>query len=168
MATIYLDNLINPRQAKSSTTVLSKETNPHQSIFSDLHLDLVTVKNPGVGLTPVESKDIKSDVNLDAIKNSLYNIFSTMPGQKILSPSFGSNLNQYLFEPIDVVRAHLIGNDVLAAISKFEPRIQVINIEVYPYIDQQMYQIKLVYQFLNKPIKLNTTIQLQSNNITIL
>lgn len=169
MATIYLDNLINPRQVNSSTTTPSKEEATSKPIYTDLHLDLQIAKNVGVGLNALNSNDIEVDNNATAIKNSLYNIFSTKPGQKILTPSFGASLDQYLFESVDVMGGKIIGNDILNAISTFEPRIQVINIEVYPKPDELMYYIILVYQLNSVGNKTYTSqIQIEPNNITVI
>jgi phage baseplate assembly protein W len=168
MATIYLDNLINPRQTQYSATLPSKEPVKVMSTYTDLHLDLTISKNIGIGLNPQTSNDIEVDNDTAAIRNSLYNIFTTIPGQKILSPSFGSNLSQYLFEKVDSIRGKIIGNDILRAITTFEPRVDVVNIEVYPMPDQLMYHVILVYQLAGNNNTFRTPIQIFPNNIQIL
>jgi phage baseplate assembly protein W len=168
MATIYLDNLINPRQTNSSATTVSKETPSTGPIYTDLHLDLVIAKNAGVGLNAHDSDDIEIDEDTAAIKNSLYNIFSTIPGQKLLTPSFGASLDQYVFESVDTMRGKIIGEDILRAITTFEPRIQVLNIEVYPKPDELMYYIILVYQLVGLNKVYRNQIQVESNNIKVI
>jgi phage baseplate assembly protein W len=168
MATIYLDNLINPRQTNSSANTPSKESVSTEAIYTDLHLDLVISKNVGVGLNAHDSNDIEIDEDVAAIKNSLYNIFSTIPGQKLLTPSFGASLDQYVFESVDTMRGKIIGDDILRAITTFEPRIQVLNIEVYPMPDQLMYYIILVYQLVGLNKTYRNQIQVESNNIKVI
>jgi hypothetical protein len=168
MATIYLDNLINPRQTQYSTTLPSKEPVKVMSVYTDLHLDLTMAKNVGIGLNPQTSNDIQVDNDVAAITNSLRNIFTTIPGQKILSPSFGSNLNQYLFEKVDNIRGKIIGNDILRAITTFEPRVSIVNIEVYPLPDQLMYHVILIYKLAGNNNIFKTPMKIFSNNIQIL
>lgn len=168
MATIYLDNLINPRQTLYSTILPSEEPSKIEAIYTDLHLDLSLIKNVGIGTNAQKSNDIQVDIDVAAIRNSLYNIFTTKPGQKILSPSFGSNLGQYLFERVDSIRGKIIGNDILTAITTFEPRVSVVNIEVYPMPDQLMYQIILIYKLTDGGTTFRTPIQITPNNIQIL
>jgi len=168
MATIYLDNLFNPRQIQSSTTLPDKNPTKVAAIYTDLHLDLTNSKNVGLGLDPQNSNDIVVDNDLNAIKNSLYNIFTTIPGQKILSPSFGSNLSQYLFEIVDVVRGKIIGDNILKTINTFEPRVEILNIEVYPLPDKLMYHIILIYKLAGNNNIFKTPIQIFPNNIQIL
>jgi phage baseplate assembly protein W len=168
MATIYLDNLFNPRQTQNPTTLPDRSPVNVMPIYTDLHLDLTNSKNIGLGLNPQNANDIEVDNDVNAIKNSLYNIFTTIPGQKVLSPSFGSNLSQYLFEAVDSTRGKIIGDNILRTINIFEPRVDILNIEVYPLPDQLMYHIILIYKLIGKASTFKTPIQIFPNNIQIL
>jgi phage baseplate assembly protein W len=136
MAIIDLNNLIQPKQVNSSGISVSKQVQVTTPIYSDLHLDLTTSETPnqsvGIGLNPVESRDIASDSDIQAIKNSLRNLFTTIPGQKVLNPTFGCSLLKYLFEPVSVLGANAIGNDINNAITQFEPRVSVVSVYVLP------------------------------------
>ena len=88
--------------------------------YSDLHLDL---SNP-------ISKDITSDFDESAVRNSILNLFNTVPGQNLLNPEYGLNLLQYLFEPINETSGRQIGNDIVAGINTYEPRVLVKNVEI--------------------------------------
>ena len=46
------------------------------------------------------SSKVDKLVNVNAIKNSLHNIFSWTPGERILNPEFGSKLRKLLYEGI--------------------------------------------------------------------
>jgi phage baseplate assembly protein W len=133
VATILLQTL-----AKPTTT-----TQPFT--YSDLHLDLEYeyLLNNELHKIP-EIKDIKVDYDLAAIKNSIINIFLTIPGQKILNPFFGLNLIQYVFEPCDEYTAQLIGQRIQAGITTFEPRVILTKIQVISQPSSQSYQITLV------------------------
>lgn len=168
MATIYTNNLIKPRQVYSPTNFPAKETISKGPIYTDLHLDLELKRKIGVGLNPSNANDILVDTDTDAIRNALYNIFTTKPGQKLLTPDFGANLEQFLFEPIDQIRAQIIGNKIYDVVSRYEPRITSLKIQVTPITDQNTYYVVFVYKLLNKGTDQSFSIQIErNNNITI-
>lgn len=126
--------------------------------YSDLHLDFTN---------PVE-RDIKADYDEAAIKNSLVNLLNTLPGQNILNPAYGLNLNQYLFMPASESIASLIGETILKQVGLYEPRVNVNNINVDVNPDEQLYTITLSILIL--PINKNINIigLLTSNGFSIL
>lgn len=100
-------------------------------LYQDLKLDLAfdyTQNNQF--LKTSEIKDIQVDYDYAAIRNSIFNLFTTIPGQKVLNPVFGINLIQYLFRPVNTTTANDIGKAVLKGITTFEPRVSVVNINV--------------------------------------
>jgi len=167
MATIYIDNLVKPKEVNSPTNYPSKETIPNQHVYTDLHLDLIMGKNVGNGLNPVNSNDIVADYDSNAIRNSLYNIFTTRKGQKLLDPNFGGNLDQYLFESINNVKAKILGDSIVQAINAYEPRISVESVQVMPLPDQNQYHVIFVYSVLNIGKTDTFKINFQANNIDI-
>lgn len=123
--------------------------------YSDLHLDFTPVYlTPLYGsytqhnelLKDAEIIDIVADYDLGAIKNSIKNLFLTIPGQKILNPFFGLNLVQYLFEACDEDMANLIGNEIVRGISTFEPRISLIKVTVIAQPEYQQYTITITFR----------------------
>ncbi len=148
MATIDLNNFVRPKNVNKPQTILSEKVEVVKSVYTDLHLDLTMAKNIGVGNSPATTNDILVDTDIDAIKNSIRNIFTTRKGQKILTPEFGSSLEQYLFEPITEIYARAIGDDILTSIEKYEPRIQVLKVLVAPIPDENQYNISVSYKFL--------------------
>ncbi len=108
---------------------------------SDLKIDY-TKTNPLNNFK--EQKDLKANYDVDAVKNSIFNIFTTIPGQKLLNPIFGLNLLQFLFTGITSANAKLLGDTILRGIVKFEPRLSVDKINVAPDIENQQYIVGLV------------------------
>jgi len=99
--------------------------------FSDIHLDIKqNVVKTGDSRTAPYRKDIAADYDESAIRNSIINIFNTSPGERFLIPTFGSNLRAYLFRPVTQSTAQDIGNTVLNAVEKWEPRVIVENVTV--------------------------------------
>lgn len=148
MATIDLNNLVRPKQVNNSYTSPSKKVEVVKTVYTDLHLDLKLAQTIGLGKTPSDANDILVDNDIEAIRNSIRNIFTTRKGQKLLTPEFGSSLEQYLFEPITEIYARAIGDDILTAIERYEPRIEVLKVYVLPNPDENQYNISVAYKFL--------------------
>lgn len=158
MAVIDLNNLVRPKQRNNPSSIVSSVIEKPDPIYTDLHLDLMGANNIGLGTNSVKSGDILVDYNLDAIKNSLRNIFTTKKGQKILNPTFGSALEQYLFTQITDANAKAIGNEILNDVKKHEPRININNIFVNPRVDEGLYYISIYYTILD--IKKDNIVQI--------
>jgi hypothetical protein len=108
---------------------------PITYVFSDFDMEL-SKQNDG---------DILMDTDIDSIENSIGNILRTRRGSRRWYPTFGSMLEQTLFEPMDKQTAHLIGIEILNAIQTWEPRVSVNNINVYPNYDYNQYDIHLSF-----------------------
>jgi phage baseplate assembly protein W len=148
VASVDLNNLVKPRQTnylKNSPSVVVQKP---VTVYTDLKLDLTPTSSVGLGLNVAKSNDIVVNTDYDAIRNSIRNIFTTKPGQKLLTPNFGSSLEKYLFEPITDIMAKIIGNEILNQIETFEPRIEVLNVNVAPQSEFNQYNIQIVYTFL--------------------
>jgi len=112
--------------------------------YSDLHLDLQYQYLVNHELQrKYEITDVLVDYDLGAIRNSIVNMFLTIPGQKILNPYFGLNLAQYLFQPCDEDTAYLIGQEIQKGITTFEPRVQINLIQVIAQPDSNSFFITL-------------------------
>lgn len=68
---------------------------------------------------------LKNLVDVDAVKNSVHNIFTWIKGERILDPEFGTDLRKYLYEPITEKNAEQIIAEIKTAILKFDPRVEV-------------------------------------------
>lgn len=135
MATIDLNNLIRPKQVNSQSTNVTQQVSTNTPVYVDLHLDFTIEQSIGIGSNPVQSKDILVDNNIEAVKNSMRNIFTTKRGEKVLSPNFGCSLEQFLFEPVTQLGGKSIGDTIYNGITQFEPRVEVIkvNVQTSPY-----------------------------------
>jgi phage baseplate assembly protein W len=147
MATVRLDNLSKPRFKNLPEGDLKKEYT-NLPIFTDLKLDLEMAKSIGNGLNVVYSNDIVVSTNREAIKNSIYNIFSTKKGEMILNPTFGSSLDMFLFEKVTPIMGKKIGDTIYSTIKQYEPRIVLNRVDVYPRPDENLYRINIVYRYL--------------------
>jgi phage baseplate assembly protein W len=151
MATVRLDNLVRPKQINTQQVSVKEETFQGSS-YVDLHLDLKMSVAVGTGVRPGVSNDIKVSFDETAIKNSIYNILYTKPGQKVLDPGFGTEIHKFLFEPVSEIRGDALGHYILNNLSKFEPRINIEEVIVNVEADDNLYKITVLYNIpsLNK------------------
>ena len=113
--------------------------------YSDLEFDLTINYTKNGALNNIrEQSDVRADYDINAIKNSIFNIFTTIPGQKILNPTFGINLLYLLFTGITTSNARSLGDIVLKGINKYEPRVNVDNINITTDIENQTYTIDMI------------------------
>lgn len=116
-------------------------------VYKDLTLDLAStqIESPGITL-PTPGSDIKASFDLAAINNSLTNLFNTLPGQRFLFPEYGLDLYQFLFEPVTPENGELIGDAVFRAVTTYEPRITVKNVNVGVDIDNNQYYLTVIIE----------------------
>lgn len=92
-----------------------------------------------------ENGDLKISTELEAIKNSLRNIMSTLKGERRMLPEFALNLWYLLYEPIDETTALEIGQNVLGAIVDWDNRIEITDLQIEPIYDKNCYEIVIVF-----------------------
>lgn len=114
--------------------------------YVDLHLDLNTSYNLNNFLYQKdEVNDIGLDYDVDAIRNSLYNLFTTTPGEKILTPDYGLDIRQYLFVPATVEIGESIRDEIHRQVRIYEPRIKINNIHITIMEDVNEFDISIYY-----------------------
>ena len=128
------------------------------TIYRDIDLNVnVGIVKGNSAASPENLKDLNTSVNFEAIKNSLINLITTFPGQKILNPEFGMNFGDLLFLPVSKARATVVGETISNTVAGFEPRIQVTFIEVTADIENQEYELDIeitIPEFNNNPLNL--------------
>lgn len=123
------------------------------------------VNKAGILAPKTQNAEGNSDLgmlkNEQAILEAVYNILLTQPGERVMNPDFGCDLNQYLFAPIDDNTAFSILKSVEAAVIQSEPRVIKIEIEVEPKPDENTFiiDIYLTLDTSNDPVKLTTTLE---------
>ena len=102
-------------------------------------------------------RDMKVAFDLNAIRNSINNLFNTLPGERLLLPDYGCDLRQYIFEPISESNARFIGRTITQALKQWEPRVTLVSMNIDAYIERAEYDITLVLEvpFLVRGEKLN-------------
>lgn len=113
--------------------------------YSDLHLDITQseILVSGERNRTIKKKDIELDYDYQAILNSVMNILGTLPGERQLLPNFGCNLLGFIGLPVSTTTGDMIGDKILRAIKRWEPRVIVDYIDVVGYPDEHLYEIKI-------------------------
>jgi len=134
MGKIVLDNL----------PLMKDRKGPY--LYTDLHLDLGSSNNNNNFLFQnPEVTDLQLDYDVKAITNSLYNLFTTMPGEKILNPDYGMDLKRYLFAPATVEVAKSIREEIYRQVRVYEPRVKLTDVNIVIMEDANEFDISIYY-----------------------
>lgn len=66
----------------------------------------------------------------DHIDQAIGLVLATAPGERAMRPDFGCDLHRFEFETIDAAAVARIEADVRAALDRWEPRVEVLSVEV--------------------------------------
>lgn len=85
--------------------------------------------------------------SLEAYKVNLYNFFMTEKKERYLNPGLGSNLMQYLFsQSPDPDLNRSIQETISFEVERFFPRLEIIQITVDEYPDENTVQINIRFR----------------------
>ena len=118
--------------------------------YSDL--DLTFTKNP-IG-------DIYKKTNAAAVKQAVKNLLMTNFGEKPFDPYYGGDLNNFLFELNDGIDEEDIEEQVEQAISNYEPRAKVINVEAFSNPDRNDIRVTVVFKIVSTSEQVSLTVDL--------
>lgn len=77
------------------------------------------------------------------INQSIRIILSTMPGERVMRPTFGSRLHELVFEPMNPETATRARRLVEEALRLWEPRITVTDVEIHLAQDDSRHEGQL-------------------------
>jgi len=98
------------------------------------------------------SRDLIALKNANAIARSVKNIVFTLPGEKFFDENFGSRITASLFENINDVTASIIVDEITHSISKYEPRVELIEVKAFPDYDNNTFDIMIVYEIIGADV----------------
>ena len=90
--------------------------------------------------------------NASAISRALKNIVLTGRGEKFFDPDFGSGVSESLFENLDEVTALNIKDEIEYSIVNYEPRVNLINIEINPNYDNYEFDTVIRYEIIGADV----------------
>lgn len=106
-------------------------------------------------------KDIVLRTNEDSVSQSIRNILKTNFYEKPFDPKYGANLRALLFELSSPFIEIQLKNQIQTAISNYEPRANIISIDVSADIDGNSYSVTIMFSTLNSQNPQTLTVSLE-------
>lgn len=70
------------------------------------------------------------------IEASIVVILRTARGERVMRPEFGSSIHDFVFAPNNATTAGLLAYHVREALARWEPRIELMDVDVRPNLDR--------------------------------
>lgn len=121
------------------------------STYADFHKDLT--------LSPINF-DLARKVDEDAIKESIKNLILTDRGERLFQPNVGCGIRRILFENAGPETSILAKQLIKETIDAYEPRVNLIGVDVIFNVDLNNANIIITFNVINKeePIVFNITL----------
>jgi len=68
--------------------------------------------------------------NLELVKRDILNHFATPMGSRVMLPSFGTRIFEYLFDPFDEYTKNAIIEDAVRVVAS-DPRVELVSVDVF-------------------------------------
>ena len=120
--------------------------------YSDLDLDFFASRT---------TKDIARKTGEEAIKRSVRNLILTNFYEKPFRPAIGSNAAKLLFDNMTPLVSNFLRDAIYEVIQNYEPRVEVLDVQVKMDYDNNGYNVKLDFVVLNRNEPLTTIIFLE-------
>ena len=110
-------------------------------VYSDIDMKLRKVSG---------SNDISKVTDDSAINQSLLSLLNTSQGERLFNLKYGTKIKKLLFEPMDILTANRLIQEIENAILNWESsRIHILDLKLNINYDTQAYDVSLEYQILN-------------------
>ena len=91
------------------------------------------------------TKDLTILKNENAIARSVRNLIQTIPTERFFNPILGSEVHDSLFNFVDYGTASVISQQIETTLANFEPRIDNVQVEVFPRPDDSEFEINIFF-----------------------
>ena len=135
---VRLDNL--------KLTSIEKNSLDSGYLYKDIKFDISLTRFNGQelysGAAPVDIGELQDG---QSVINSVKNILTTTPGQKLLNPTFGLDFRSYLFEPVNTTTSFFLGQFIYNNLGVQEPRVRLEAVEIEGSPEQNQYDIQISF-----------------------
>ncbi len=107
------------------------------------------------------SNDLAIKTNEDSVKEALKNLILTMKGEWLMQPNKGSDVLRFLFDNMTAPILKVLETNIIDTIKNYEPRINLLNVEVIPEYDNNKVAVNITYYIRNSEIPISVTIFLE-------
>jgi phage baseplate assembly protein W len=90
--------------------------------------------------------DLIAIKNETAIARSIRNLVLTYQGERFFNPILGSKVSRLLFESVDEITASAIQEEIKTTINNFEPRVNLLSVDVSPDFDNGEFNVTVRYE----------------------
>lgn len=108
------------------------DSDPYYVIATALNIGYYEAKDKYEEWKKSAKYNVGKLINVKAVQNSLHQIFTWIPGERIINPEFGSNIRKYLYEGITQQNVEMITAEIHHCVSEWEPRViidRVVNVQ---------------------------------------
>jgi phage baseplate assembly protein W len=85
----------------------------------------------------------------EAIKNNIINFFLTNPGERLMNPSFGGGLRNFIFEQLAEENISIVKSNVQEKLNIFFPNVNIIEFDMNSNPDKYSLTIFIKYSIKN-------------------
>ena len=98
-----------------------------------------------------------------SVREVMLNILLTRPGERLMRPTFGAGLMDFIHQPNNQTTRHLIGDVIKKSLDQWEPRVEVEKVEVLPdpeNVSEVHINVRYHMRHTMGPMELNLTLTL--------
>ena len=99
----------------------------------------------GQPVAPDEAGQLPFVSGPEKVRQSIFTLLDTDPGERVMRPDFGCGLRRYLMAPNNPATRAAIAREITQTLGRWEPRIQLLDIQVSPTDDRAMVLIEIHY-----------------------
>jgi phage baseplate assembly protein W len=93
------------------------------------------------------SRGFAPEEDAEKIRQSIWLLLSTAPGERLMLPDFGCGVHDLVFEPNTAALRGMLQAKVLEALQRWEPRIDVLEVQVQTPAEQRnLLNIRIDYR----------------------
>tara|TARA_R100000664_G_C2715399_1_gene110713 strand:+ start:455 stop:853 length:399 start_codon:yes stop_codon:yes gene_type:complete len=96
------------------------------------------------------TKDLTVIKDANAIKRAVRNLVQTIPRERFFNPNLGTDIRGSLFDFCDFGTASVIEQQIQTTIENYEPRIDNLQIEVFPRPDQNEFEVNIYFDIIGQ------------------
>jgi phage baseplate assembly protein W len=141
---------VNPSAFRDAESTNNSERSAQ--IYKDINLSFA--RHPLTG-------DIAFLTDVEAVKRSVRNLINTNFYERPFHPEIGSDIRSILFEPVSPPVANILRRNIQDVIENFEPRAELISVDVVPNIDANAYSASIKFYIVNSPTAVEVNVFLE-------
>lgn len=81
----------------------------------------------------------------EKVRQAIYTLLDTDPGERVMRPDFGCGLRRYLMQPNNPATRAGIQREITQSLTRWELRVKLVDIAVTPTDDRAMVLIEIHY-----------------------